>query len=460
MSQDDPFGGDEERTIIRPNPGGRLNESGPDGGGTIAPGGYGQRPAAPAPAPQAPPPRPAAPGEVVPIAVVGLNPLVKAASTILGLAIRMRNRAQHNNVDALHQRVVAEVKRFEQIALQEGIAAQAVRIARYALCATIDDLVLNTPWGSNSVWAQRSMVGSFHNEVSGGERFYDLLEKMQKDPAANRDVLELLYLCMSLGFEGMMRVEDRGNQAHMRLRDSTLRDIRAHRGEIERDLSPHWRGVGAGHKPLTSFIPTWMVAVITLALLCFTYMGFNYLLNGESDKLYGEISALPPTGKVDLARAAPTPPPPPPKLDTSQFDRIRQFLAPEIAEGLVSVFEDTVSITVRIHGKGMFPSGRDQVNDSHLRTLQRIAEAIEAEPGNVIVAGHSDNVPIRSARFPSNWHLSLARAESVMNLMLTKITDRSRFAAEGRAENEPIAGNDTAQGRAQNRRIEVILLKL
>lgn len=458
MSQDDPFAddGDAERTIIRPNPGGRLNETPTPGGQG---GGMAPSPQAAQPRPQAPPPPPAAPGEVVPISDVGLNPLVKAASTVLGLAIRLRNRAQHNNVGALHQRVVSEIKRFEQQALQEGIAAQTVRVARYALCATIDDLVLNTPWGSNSVWANQSMVGSFHNEVFGGERFYDLLEKMQKDPARNRDILELLYLCMSLGFEGMMRVEERGAQAHGRLRDSTLRDIRAHREEPERDLSPHWRGIGAGHKPLTSFIPTWMVGVITLALLAFTYMGFTYMLNGQSDKLYGEINALPPAGKVDLARVEAVPPPPPPILDTSQFDRISKFLAPEVIEELVSVFEDTVSITVRIQGTGMFGSGSDQVKDSHVRTLQRIAEAIEGEPGSVIVAGHSDNVPIRTARFPSNWHLSLARAESVMNIMLGKISDRSRFTAEGRAENEPVASNETAQGRAQNRRIEVVLLK-
>jgi type VI secretion system protein ImpK len=77
----------------------------------------------------------------------------------------------------------------------------------------------------------------------------------------------------------------------------------------------------------------------------------------------------------------------------------------------------------------------------------------------VIVAGHSDNVPIKTARFPSNTHLSLARAESVMRQFATSVEDPSRLSAEGRAEKEPIAPNDTAEGRARNRRIEVILVK-
>lgn len=182
MSVDDPFGedGDGEKTVIRPNPGGRRSDSG-------ATQGLGGERAPEAAAPVAAP-RPMPTGEVIPIAETGLNSLVRAASSLLGLAIRLRNRAQHSNVEALRERVIAEIKGFEQRALQSGEPAQSVRIARYALCATIDDLVLNTPWGSQSSWAQQSMVGTFHNEVTGGERFYDLMEKMQKDPSRNRDI--------------------------------------------------------------------------------------------------------------------------------------------------------------------------------------------------------------------------------------------------------------------------------
>ncbi len=455
MSDDDPFAddGDAEKTVIRPNPGGRRPAPAADAG--MAP--PAQQPGIQQPAPRAGTARPIHAEDVAAISEVGINPLVKAATTLLGLAIRLRNRAQHTDVEALRERAIAEVKRFEQAALQASLPAQSIRIARYALCATIDDLVLNTPWGSQSVWARQSMVGTFHNETSGGERFYDLLEQMERDPVRNREILELLYLCLSLGFEGRLRIEQRGPATLNKLRDGLVRTIRAQRGDTDRDLSPHWRGVEAGNRPLSSYIPVWLVAVVTVALLSLTYIGFSYALNGSSDRMYGRLNALPPGAEVELARAAL--PPPPPVFEPGILQRIKGFLEPEIAQGLVAVFEDANTVTVRLRGTGMFGSGSDRLQDKFLPILIRVGEALEAERGNVIIAGHSDNVPIRTVRFPSNWHLSRARAEAVLGLLGQSVSSRQRLSAEGRAENEPIAGNDTPAGREQNRRIEVILMK-
>jgi len=174
MTIDDPFAepDDSERTVIRPNPGRR-------------------RPAEPAPAAMhySPPPVPdmgvaagtGKPLEVPPLK--GLNPLVNAALPMLDLVVQIKNRATHNNVESLRDRVVAEINAFERRITPLSLAPQTIRASRYALCATIDDLVLNTPWGSRSVWAMKSMVGTFHNETWGGDRFFDLLTQLKKDAA-------------------------------------------------------------------------------------------------------------------------------------------------------------------------------------------------------------------------------------------------------------------------------------
>ena len=91
--------------------------------------------------------------------------------------------------------------------------------------------------------------------------------------------------------------------------------------------------------------------------------------------------------------------------------------------------------------------------------VDRVAGALNEEGGQIIVAGHSDNIPINTARFPSNLALSLARAKFVMERISQTLVDSSRISAEGRADREPIASNDTPEGRAKNRRIEVILVK-
>ncbi|CAN0586924.1 unnamed protein product, partial [Ectocarpus sp. 12 AP-2014] len=100
-----------------------------------------------------------------------------------------------------------------------------------------------------------------------------------------------------------------------------------------------------------------------------------------------------------------------------------------------------------------------QLQDRFRGPVNRVADALNDESGPVIVTGHSDNVPIRSSRFPDNLALSLARAKSVMDGMKGQMTDASRLSAEGRADKEPLADNATREGRAANRRIEVLLVQ-
>jgi type VI secretion system protein ImpK len=100
------------------------------------------------------------------------------------------------------------------------------------------------------------------------------------------------------------------------------------------------------------------------------------------------------------------------------------------------------------------------LKDAFEAPLTRVAAALDEVAGPVVIAGHSDNQPISTARFPSNAHLSLARAEAVKTFLAEKLADGARLTAEGRAEKEPIAPNDTAEGRATNRRIEIILVRV
>ncbi|MEL6182958.1 MAG: type VI secretion system protein TssL, long form, partial [Myxococcota bacterium] len=173
----------------------------------------------------------------------------------------------------------------------------------------------------------------------------------------------------------------------------------------------------------------------------------------------GQLIALDLQGPVELARTAPPPSPPPVPPQIEEVRSIETFLAPEIAEGLVTVQSAGNTVTVTITGNGIFASASDRLEPRYERVVERIAEALEDEPGRIIVAGHSDNVPIRTARFPSNLELSLARAQSVMDRISARLSDTGRITAEGRADREPIASNESTEGRARNRRIDVILVK-
>lgn len=467
MSGDkDPFAepDDADRTIIRPNPGGRRS---------FQPAPTPQPRTRPDPAAAAPQQDPSAhmgiPSERAPSegsatepaveqGMTGMNRINASAATLFSLISRIRNRAQHMDPDKLRRSVVAEVREFENRALQAGVNAQDVKIARYAICATLDDVVLNTPWGGQSIWAQHSMVGTFHKETVGGDRFYDLLASLEKDPANNIDTLEFLYVCLSLGFEGRLRVEQGGFDKHLQIRGGLARIIRAQRGAVEKDLSPHWKGVEQPHKVLSIWRPLWIAAASVALIMTIAFLTFSWMLNRSTDRVSGQLLSLDSGQVATLFRRAPPPPPPPPP-PVEQINRVKGFLEAEIDEGIVEVFQDQTSITVRLAGSGMFGSGSDRLQPAFDAPLAKVASALEDTKGPIIVVGHSDNVPIRSSRFPSNMHLSLARAEAVMRTLARDIGAEDRLSAEGRSDQEPIASNSTREGRARNRRIEIILVR-
>jgi type VI secretion system protein ImpK len=134
------------------------------------------------------------------------------------------------------------------------------------------------------------------------------------------------------------------------------------------------------------------------------------------------------------------------------------FLAPEIRQGLVSVREAADRSIVTINGDNLFTSGSATLDPAYDALIGRIANALKQVPGRVVVTGHTDDQRLLSARFPSNWHLSQARAESVRAMLASLTGVPARFSAEGRGDAEPLAPNDTPAGRAKNRRVEITLL--
>src|SRR6185312_9277818 len=310
MSHDDPFSAGSEKTVIRPNPGGR-------------------RAAAPGQAPMATPAAAARMGDAPAAALpaVGANVLVSAAAPLLSLAVRLRGTASLANIEALRERVVQEIRNFERLVSGASLPREALRGAHYAICATIDDVITNTPWGSGAAWARQSMCSVFHNDVAGGERFFEFLTHFEREPGRYGDVLELMYLCLSLGFEGRLRVAQRGVSELGRVREGLYNLLRQIRGDFDRTLSPHWRGLEAPHRALSSVLPSWVVGLGVAAVLTVVFVVLSYVLNGMSDRVFDRFATLPPVGPVSIAVAAPAPPP---VVRDDLQQRLSKFLAKEI----------------------------------------------------------------------------------------------------------------------------------
>ena len=135
-----------------------------------------------------------------------------------------------------------------------------------------------------------------------------------------------------------------------------------------------------------------------------------------------------------------------------------ELLRKEIEQGLVSVETGGTKIIVRIREKGSFASGSADLDPGFSDVLERIGQAVVDTPGGMVVAGHTDNIPIHNARFRSNWELSSGRAVSVVHALLENPEiDPTRVTIEGHADSRPLVPNDTAENRAVNRRVEMVL---
>ncbi|MEW8406531.1 MAG: type IVB secretion system protein IcmH/DotU [Candidatus Thiodiazotropha taylori] len=439
MDHDDPFGmkpnetGD--RTVIRPRPGGK---------GPATP------PPQAAPTSQPPPQRPLGPAPSLPMRH-GANKLEVAASSLLSMMGRLRDTPSHSDPVSLKNSIIDKIRAFENRAQEQGVEQETTFWARYVLCTVTDELVLTTPWGNQSIWRDQSLLVTLHKEAWGGEKFFQLLQKLLQNPAKNLELLELMYVCLSFGFEGRYRPLPDGYAQLQTLKDNLYRTLRNHRDEYERDLSGHWQGEPLKQNALVQYVPLWVVMAISGVVLMLMFSGFSLSLNVKSDPVHAELHNIARNVQTVVERA----PPPPPKPELS----LRVLLANEITQGLVSVAENHLEGTVRIAGDGLFASGKVAVNSQFLPLLNRIAAAMDRLEGQIVVVGHTDNIPIRSLRYPSNWHLSRARAESVAKLLALDLGQPARIQSEGRGSAEPLASNDTKEGRARNRRVEITLVK-
>ena len=137
---------------------------------------------------------------------------------------------------------------------------------------------------------------------------------------------------------------------------------------------------------------------------------------------------------------------------------VRAALGDLIEMDQIRVRQSTFWLEVEVQTDILFPTGIARISDGAVPVLQRLAEVLAPFPNPVQVEGHTDNVPISTDRFPSNWELSAARAASVVRLFGENGIDPERLAVMGMGEHQPIADNDTAEGRNRNRRVLVVVL--
>lgn len=448
MNQDDPFGNylDEDKTVIKPSPGRRNNNTPPPT----------------TPTQQAHVEPTVSHDSSPPLGTQQLNlhsddnALVGSALPLLSLVNQLRVCASHADPSGLRNAVITEIKTFDTKARQSGCPVDQVQTARYALCSLLDEVVLNTPWGCNSIWSTQGMLISFHKESWGGEKFFQVLNNIISQPGTYFNLLELFYYCLSLGFEGKFKIQEQGQNSLYDVRENLYQVIQRHRGDYEQDLSINWRGITDKRHVLSRYIPLWVVAAIVAAILTLVFIGFLYTINQDSGADIGQQYQIRDALNIKPVVVKQLPVSTPEIPVTPTIEKIRLFLAEEIAAKKVAVVEKGGQSIIRILAKSFFASGSDKIQARYLALMEKISQALEIVNSQITVVGHTDNIPIFTVKFPSNWVLSQARAQSVANILLANEQHQNRVVAEGRADTQSLVPNDSAQHRAMNRRVEII----
>jgi len=170
-------------------------------------------------------------------------------------------------------------------------------------------------------------------------------------------------------------------------------------------------------------------------------------LNGNGDsvsEIFSEARMMEPSKEAALMRSIKT--------------QLEEDFKEEIENSVVHVSEDARGVTVSLAEAGFFDPGSATVKEASLPVLQRILEKLRDIPQNLRVEGHTDNIPIHTATFPSNWELSTARATNVLQYLINAQIPPERLSAVGYGEYHPAGPNTTPAGRARNRRVDLVII--
>jgi len=372
--------------------------------------------------------------------------LAEQAATLLCLASRVGQLQGSVDVDQLHHQCMLQVRAFRRDAEQAGMGEDMIRNAQFMLCTLLDESILNTAWGERSRWSQNSLLRIFHRETDGGERVFRIIEQALGGGRRQAALLELAHLCLSLGLAGKYRIDPRGQVRLELIRGEVFRALGEARERHRQALSPTAAAATGMGRGLHSLLPVWLLTA-SLGLMAFGLYSLLLLdLNRGSDGLLEQAAGLVP---MPVAAGEGQQP------ERSVVVQLRALLATEMDQGVLDVQDSGNRISIVLQAEELFASGSASLMPAFDPVLDKIARALEAIPGRITVAGHTDSLAIRTPRFPSNWHLSLARAGAVAQHLDDVGSLSGRLLPEGRADAQPVADNDTPRGRARNRRVVI-----
>ncbi len=396
------------------------------------------------------------------------NPLVNAFSPLLGLAPELETASAPENPEVLRARLMDNLTYARDGAVSSGLTLDQADKGAWFVAALLDDIALNTPWGGASGWPRMPLVAELYGNVDAGERFFDLTEDLLRFPERDPHLAELAFLCLSLGFRGKHRLTGSSGEAALTQLRAQLARALTDRDAEDKDISPHWQGVVADHDNPGFIVPLWAIGLIAMAVMALVYVSLGVRLSNRGEQLYALAEVLPPPERAAIFRpvieTVKKPSPIPEPLLIELLPLFAQAAPPDTVSALSGREDVSLAIVVmQATNPEVFRSAKADLNPQYAALVQSIASVIVDNQdiiGKLRIIGHTDSIPVqRTNPFQSNQGLSEARANTIAELLIAAGVPADMISVEGRAAAEPIADNGTKEGRARNRRVEIIVQK-
>ena len=215
--------------------------------------------------------------------------LVDLFSDLFILGAHLKSARDYGTPDALRMRLIEMFNSAEREAKRLGVADEAVQQARYALAAFLDEMILSVPSPHRDAWSARPLQYEFFRDNVAGVEFFNRLETLRRSIPSGKDLLEVFYLCLVLGFEGQYKLQ--GREKLKDLIDGLAREIQPKPGEIPL-LSPHGKRPDELIEMVKQGIPSWVVVVSCLAILFFFYLSLSFVISHDANGIAQEIQQL------------------------------------------------------------------------------------------------------------------------------------------------------------------------
>jgi type VI secretion system protein ImpK len=384
--------------------------------------------------------------EAEPPPALGPNPLLAEADGLLALVPPLRATTQVNDLPRLREQIAVALQRFSERVRRRGIAASQVQRAHFVLGALLDHVVETMPWGAGRQWQRLNPLKSAPGE-SAGRYAIRQLARMAEDPTANRDLRELIFVALALGFEERAHSPVagawEGEQARARVAALLAREP----GTAARPLSARWRPEVRRAGALASWLPLWVGSFTAAGLLALLYFSLALMLGSQSDRIFKQIAAL---RLASFAKATEALPPAQPRL--------LPLLSPVATQAGLQVRDEADRSVVTLRDEALFEAGTANLLHSASASLGPVSAALQRVVGRVVVIGHTDAGSERSARYPSNWELSVERARTVRDALVALGLPAARLSYDGRADTDAAAQAAAKEAPPHNGRIEIVLL--